>query len=192
MSELVERLLEQTIDAQFMRRGFKARNHVDAILQALGDNGYAITPTRPSPSEDVARPVEAWHRDRKVTIYPDSVLRVWGPNIHSEMSDEPRSHETVQTALDWLYGDTLSAESDAARLREALEPFERAADCIDKWTIRDSLTRDERPYSDEDRLILGPGVAVTVGHLRRAREARAALIGTGDGTQTNGKQGEQS
>lgn len=46
--------------------------------------------------------VEVLHRDRKVTIYADSVLRVWGPDIE-EMSNAPRSFQTVQDALDWLY-----------------------------------------------------------------------------------------
>lgn len=48
--------------------------------------------------------VEAWHLERKVSIYSDCVLRVWGENIDNEMSEEPRTMESVQSALDWLYG----------------------------------------------------------------------------------------
>ena len=49
------------------------------------------------------RPVEVWHLERKVTIYDDIVLRVWGIDIENEMSEEPRTLESVQTAFDWLY-----------------------------------------------------------------------------------------
>jgi hypothetical protein len=49
------------------------------------------------------RTVEAWHGERKVTIYPSTVLRSWGTNIETEMSEEPRSHEAVGRALEWLY-----------------------------------------------------------------------------------------
>lgn len=49
------------------------------------------------------RPVEAWHLDRKVTVYQDVVLRVWGADIDNEMSEEPRTMESVQAAFDWLY-----------------------------------------------------------------------------------------
>lgn len=49
--------------------------------------------------------VEVWRGDRKVTIHSDIVIRVWGTNIETEMSDEPRSLESVQAAFDWLYGD---------------------------------------------------------------------------------------
>src|SRR4051812_44137314 len=48
-------------------------------------------------------PVEVWHADRKVTVYSDRVLRVWGTNIDTEMSDEPRTHEAVNAAFDSLY-----------------------------------------------------------------------------------------
>jgi hypothetical protein len=47
-------------------------------------------------------PVEIWHGDRKITIYEDEVLRVWGTNIDTEMSSEPRSHESVDAAFRWL------------------------------------------------------------------------------------------
>lgn len=48
-------------------------------------------------------PVEIWHGDRKVTIYSDTVLRVWGSDIEPEMSDAPRTLQSVQDAVDWLY-----------------------------------------------------------------------------------------
>jgi hypothetical protein len=47
--------------------------------------------------------VEVWNGERKVTVYDDIVLRVWGPNMEDEMSEEPRSHETVGAAFKWLF-----------------------------------------------------------------------------------------
>jgi len=55
--------------------------------------------------------VEAWHGDRKVTIYKDVVMRIWGTDIDLDMSHETRTMETVQAAFDWLYG----AESNGGR-----------------------------------------------------------------------------
>ncbi len=52
---------------------------------------------------DDDRPVEAWHMDRKITIYNDVVLRIWGFDMDDSMSEEPRTMESVQAALDWLY-----------------------------------------------------------------------------------------
>jgi hypothetical protein len=63
-------------------------------------------------------PVEVWRKDRKVTIYHDSVLQVWGADIDSEMSDKPRTHEAIQAAIDWLYADALTAEAALAQARE--------------------------------------------------------------------------
>lgn len=48
--------------------------------------------------------VEAWNGDRKVTVYKDVVMRIWGTDIDLDMSHEPRTLETVQAAFDWLYG----------------------------------------------------------------------------------------
>jgi hypothetical protein len=62
----------------------------------------AAAPAAPAQSRDSV-PVEVWHGERKVTIYEDCVLRVWGANIESEMSDAPRNLQTVQDAIDWLY-----------------------------------------------------------------------------------------
>lgn len=49
--------------------------------------------------------VEVWHGERKVSIYPDIVIRVWGIDIDNEMSDEPKTLASVQAAFDWLYED---------------------------------------------------------------------------------------
>ena len=49
--------------------------------------------------------VEVWHGERKVSIYPDIVIRIWGIDIDNEMSDEPKTLASVQAAFDWLYED---------------------------------------------------------------------------------------
>jgi hypothetical protein len=54
---------------------------------------------------DDSNPIEVWHLDRKVTVYDTVVLRVWGTNIDAEMTEEPRTMESVQTAFDWLYAE---------------------------------------------------------------------------------------
>lgn len=66
----------------------------------------------PDPEET---PVELWHGDRKVSIYKDIVLRVWGPNIETEMSDKPRTLQSVCDAVDWLYA---APESSVASKEE--------------------------------------------------------------------------
>ena len=47
--------------------------------------------------------LEVWHADRKVTVYEDTVLRIWGTHMENEMSDELRTMDSVQSAFDWLY-----------------------------------------------------------------------------------------
>jgi len=58
--------------------------------------------TKPPFATDVPL-VELWRGERKVTIYRDTVIRSWGTNIETEMSDEPRTAQADQAALDWLY-----------------------------------------------------------------------------------------
>lgn len=44
----VEKLLTDTIDAEFMKNGFKASNHAQAVLRALEEAGYRIIKHEPS------------------------------------------------------------------------------------------------------------------------------------------------
>jgi hypothetical protein len=60
--------------------------------------------------------VEVWNGERKVTVYDDIVLRVWGPNMEDEMSEEPRSHETVGAAFKWLF-DAAAPVAGIGKLR---------------------------------------------------------------------------
>jgi hypothetical protein len=75
------------------------------------------------------KPVEVWHGERKVTIYPDFVLRIWGANIETEMSEAPRTIQSVQDAMTWLF-ERADAEKDAALMRIAheLRTYNPAAD----------------------------------------------------------------
>jgi hypothetical protein len=52
---------------------------------------------------------------KKQEAEPDVVLRVWGADIDNEMSEVPRSHESVQAALDWLYAPSPSATAMPGR-----------------------------------------------------------------------------
>lgn len=61
---------------------------------------------------DDDHPIEVWRGEKKVTIYPDSVLRSWGSNIDTEMSDEPINLSTIQRAMDWLYESPSAAPKD--------------------------------------------------------------------------------
>jgi|SRR6267154_164274 len=84
------------------------------MLDALGDDGlpaYTAPPllTDSAVDDDNAPTVECWNGEKKVTIYPTTVLRSWGKNIDTEMSDEPRTLKSVDDAMRWLYGPLDSA-----------------------------------------------------------------------------------
>ena len=63
-------------------------------------------------------PVELWRGDRKVTIYRDVVIRVWGSNCAYEMSDEPRTLESVNAAVEWLFAPILAEKERLERNRD--------------------------------------------------------------------------
>jgi hypothetical protein len=88
--------------------------------------GYnaALAQTAPVGEASEEIPLEAWHGERKVTIYSDCVIRVWGANIETEMSDEPRTLQSVQDAMEWLFATPPAS-------REALTLSERAHDAIE-------------------------------------------------------------
>lgn len=112
--------LVRSEDAASVRRGFELGGYVvafcaehspkpkppeaaDALAPLAAERGEAtcakIAQVHPAPPA----PVEIWHDDRKVTIDHEEVIRVWGPGIETQMSSEPRSHESVNAAVDWLY-----------------------------------------------------------------------------------------
>lgn len=71
------------------------------LAWAAARAALATQPAQPEPS---AMPVEVWRGERKVTVYPgENVIRIWGANIDTDMSDEPFSLDAVQRAMDWLY-----------------------------------------------------------------------------------------
>jgi len=53
--------------------------------------------------DDNAPAIECWNGEKKVTVYPSTVLRSWGKNIETQMSDEPRTLKSVDDAMRWLY-----------------------------------------------------------------------------------------
>lgn len=89
------------------------------------------------------------------------------------LSIAPAESDVVRVAAYWAQAELGrdAAESDAARLREALEPFARLAECVDEF----EKTDDEFVAAFD---IKGRRVIATAGDVRRAR---AALIGTGGG-----------
>lgn len=119
--------------------------------------------------DDKAQPVEAWHGERKVTVYDDIVLRSWGPNIETQMSTAPRTLHEVQAAFVWLYAATtadleslqdsygqLSAES--VKLRAALaEPADKAQPVA--WQPLETAPEGVR-------VLLGPRNAPVVGVVK--------------------------
>lgn len=72
----------------------------EAIMRSIFASGRPIEYCPPADEQ----PVEVWRGDRKVTVYANTVIRVWGTNIETEMSAEPRTHGSVGAAMDWLYG----------------------------------------------------------------------------------------
>ena len=74
-----------------------------------------LQPLYAAPQPADSRPMaECWHGGRKVTVYPDEVIRVWGTDLDNEMSSEPNRMETVQAAFDWLYAAPQPADSAPA------------------------------------------------------------------------------
>lgn len=65
----------------------------------------------------------------------------------------------------------LSPPQATEGLCAALKPFAAAADWYDAETIRDSLTKAERPFEDQHAIACGDGLLITVGDLRKARAA---------------------
>jgi hypothetical protein len=88
--------------------------------------------------------VEVTHCDRTVTIYADSVLRVWGPDIE-EMSNAPRSLQTVQDALDWLYNEEPEKREKPTPIEELMDEYR--ADGFDFDNI-ESVKRAALRYVD--------------------------------------------
>lgn len=85
---------EQMLEAEVVR-----------LREAL-DPGPAQSPT----GQPIETCLEVWNGDRKVTVYEDIVLRIWGANMETEMSETKRSHETVDAAFRWLYSTVSSTE----------------------------------------------------------------------------------
>jgi hypothetical protein len=81
--------------------------------------------TTPTEQDDLPL-VELWHGERKVTVYKDVVLRIWGAHIEDEMSDAPRTYQSVQEAIDWLYAPQAPVQQNTRTV-----PLEPTADMLD-------------------------------------------------------------
>ncbi len=116
----IERLTACIEDRPWEKNPEQAMKRIKAMVALWGDEnsdeavgafntlGYlmGLEVTKPASLS----PVEVWNGNRKVTVYPGfQVLRVWGSNMDTGMSDEPFSLEAVQSAMDWLYAMPESA-----------------------------------------------------------------------------------
>lgn len=76
---------------------------------------------------------------------------------------EPKGHDC------WEAADAITTlRAEVGRLKEALEPFAKAADCFDGWPIKNP--EEWFAYSGTQTATVQTG-AITVGDLRRARAA---------------------
>lgn len=46
MARTPEQIIESTIDATFMQRGFNPKRHMEAVMKALNEAGYQIVPKK--------------------------------------------------------------------------------------------------------------------------------------------------
>lgn len=75
--------------------------HCDVVLMADIQERFCAPAEAVGAQRAEVQPVEVWHGDRKVTVYPgERVLRVAGVN---DITDEPFSLKAVGDAFDWLY-----------------------------------------------------------------------------------------
>jgi hypothetical protein len=74
--------------------------------------------------------LEVRHGNRKVTIYLDSILRSWGTNIDTEMSDEPRSFAADQAAFDWLFEPAATPDEPSDVTDECVHGVRFEDECI--------------------------------------------------------------
>jgi len=115
--ELIERLHGYVSDTTDGPKYAKALRDIELALDR------AAIPT------DEPRVVEAWRGERKVTISVDDVLRSWGTDMDTEMTLEPRTLDTVQKAMDWLYSPLPPVDGDQSigKLRSAAQAV------VDRW-----------------------------------------------------------
>jgi hypothetical protein len=103
------------------------RKELKQTRERIHEIARLLSATQPPAVDREAVPVEVWHGERKVTIYEDCVLRVWGENIESQMSDAPRTLQTVQDAMDWLYAAPLDKDASKPAVAMDLSADQRQA-----------------------------------------------------------------
>jgi hypothetical protein len=84
---------------------------IDQIKQMLLDRGIeGFLQNNVEWDEEAYKVLEVWHNSRKLTIYQNidgtaEIIRVWGPNIHSDMGDYTISDPIDAIShIDWLDG----------------------------------------------------------------------------------------
>jgi hypothetical protein len=50
---------------------------------------------------------EVWCEERKVTLYPDKIIRLWGSNADVQITETPYTLANYGEALKWLYRSPL-------------------------------------------------------------------------------------
>jgi hypothetical protein len=175
MSELVERVAK-AIDPWPFDPDYNASEDFRRYRQKVArEKATAAIAAMPSPSEDVAR-LEA-----EVAVLKKE-RDTWDRRV---LYDELKAREyenlaTAQSIINGLIARALSAESDAARLREALEAEREACAKIVEGRVYKTRYREWPEWGAGNRSADDEAVKLTAA-LAAAIRARAALIGTGDG-----------
>jgi hypothetical protein len=123
------------MDAYFTARPQILRTHaLESVFRAGFERAFSMMWVASRAVEEVTapetagseKPVEVWRGARKVSIYSDEVMRSPGDNVNA-ITWEPRTLESVQKALDWLYSpvETPAEHPDTKRLREAVKDMSR-------------------------------------------------------------------
>lgn len=75
------------------------------IMATLKSDGITAFCNELEYDEDYEHIIEAWKGDRKLSIFLGDemlVIRVWGSNIHDEMSEHECTPQDLAIHLEWL------------------------------------------------------------------------------------------
>jgi hypothetical protein len=78
-------------------------------------------------------PIEMWHSDRKISIYADEILRVWGGDVEEKMSSHPHTKQEVQNAVEWLF--QLKEKKPKTRVKPLKDGEEREVRASRIWSM---------------------------------------------------------
>src|SRR4051812_46141656 len=146
MDDIVERLRAEGADAFHQKYSLGMYKLCAEAADEIERLRAAQQPSSPVTDDS---PVEVWHGGRKVTVYNDVVVRCWGTNIDDEMSDEPRTHESVGAAFDWLFN--APAQSPLTKRPVAW----RCKDYADGWIIFQDEAAAYKYHTETDCMMQG-------------------------------------